>query len=193
MKIKNFFCILILASLSLGNAYSQNAVTPKKQPVASPKLPTPKVEKTAEQLEYEEKFKALTPAQKSKFDEVNREYFKKMMESVNSLNNEANRIAKINSPLAIINRIFPALTQQNANSTPFNEATNKIYDQYLKLDANKKRLIKIELVKFRKIANKNEVDRAVKMKEIFRKDYFLFKPSEDVNKILEDEKALGNN
>lgn len=184
------FNIFLFLNLAIFNA---NAQSNTAKPAIAPKLPISKVEKSAEQLEYERIFKSLNSAQKSKFDQVNRDFFKNMMDAINILNNEANRIGKINQPLVIINRLFPAMTQQNANSTPYNENANKIYEQFSKLSANQQRLIKIEIIRFRRSANKNEITRAAKMKEIFKKDYSIFKVTEVVAKIDADEKAISGN
>lgn len=203
MKLRILFNIFLFLNLGIHNASAQNNTSPvpaKKTsvpanpaPIPAPKLPVSNVVKSPEQIEYEKAFKSLSSAQKSKFDQVNRDFFKNMMDAINILNNEANRIGKINQPLAIINRLFPAMTQKNANSTPYNESANKINEQFLKLSTNQQKLIKIEIIKFRRSANKNEISRAAKMKEIFKKDFEIFKVTESVAKIDADEKSISGN
>jgi len=193
MKSRIFLSTFLLLNLGIFNAIAQNNPKPAPKSPTAPKLPVSTSEKPPEQIEYEKAFKSLSSAQKSKFDQVNRDFFKKMMDSVNNLNNEANRIGKITSPLAIINRIFPNHNQQNANSTPYNETANKVFQQYSKLAPNQQRLIKLEIIKFRKASNQNEQDRASKMKAIFKKDFIIFKPTESLSKIEEDEKSISVN
>ncbi|MFM6972707.1 MAG: hypothetical protein ACKO6C_07630 [Alphaproteobacteria bacterium] len=194
MKLKILFNIFLFLNLGIHNASAQNNASPApaKQATA-PKLPVSNAARPPEQIEYEKAFKSLSSAQKSKFDQINRDFFKNMMDAVNILNNEAERIGKINQPLAIINRIFPALTQQNSNSTPYDENTNKIYQKYLKLSSNEQKLLKIEVIKFRKAANKNEIARKAKMKEIFKKDFLVFTTTESIAKIEADEKTIPSN
>jgi len=194
MKLKILFNIFLFLNLGIHNASAQNNASsaPAKQATA-PKLPVSNATRPPEQIEYEKAFKSLSSAQKSKFDQINRDFFKNMMDAVNILNNEAERIGKINQPLAIINRIFPALTQQNSNSTPYDENTNKIYQKYLKLSSNEQKLLKIEVIKFRKAANKNEIARKAKMKEIFKKDFLVFTATESIAKIEADEKTIPSN
>jgi len=189
MNIKIIFYILTLVNVGLTNANSQNNISSQKYPT-SQQISNSKVEKSKEQIEYEEKFKRLTPAQKSKFDEINRGYFKKTMYAVKSLNNEVSRISEIDMPLAIIDKIFPSMIQKNTDATQNNEISNKIYSKYLKLSSHKKKLIKIEFIKYRMIINKNETERASKMKEIFKKNYSIFRQFEDLKTIMEDEKTI---
>lgn len=193
MKSRILLIGFLFLNLGIFNATAQNNSKPAPKSQTAPKLPVSTSEKPPEQIEYEKAFKSLNSAQKSKFDQVNRDFFKKMMDAVNDLNSQANRIGKISSPLAIINRIFPSHNQQNANSTPYNENSNKIFQQYSKLTPNQQRLIKLEIIKFRKISNQNEQDRATKMKAIFKKDFIIFKASESAGKIEEDEKLLSVN
>ena len=193
MKSRILFSAFLFLNLGIFNAIAQNNSKQAPKTQAAPKLPVSTSEKPPEQIEYEKAFKSLSSAKKSKFDQANRDFFKKMMDAVNNLNNEANRIGKISSPLAIINRIFPSHNQQNANSTPYNENSNKTFQQYSKLAPNQQRLIKLEIIKFRKANNQNEQDRSAKMKAIFKKDFIIFKPTESLSKIEEDEKLLSVN
>ncbi len=193
MRLRILICGFLFINFGIFNAFAQNiAKGDTKKPVA-PKLPNINSEKTPEQIEYEKIFKNLTPEQKTKFDQINREFFKRSMEAVNSLNHEVNRIAKISNILSIVNRIFPSHTQQNANSTPYNEISNKVFQEYSKLPTNKQKLIKIEIIKFRKTYNKNETERASQMKAIFKKNFSIFKVVEDLSKIEADEKTISQN
>ncbi len=193
MRLRILICGFLFINFGIFNAFAQNiAKGDTKKPVA-PKLPNINSEKTPEQIEYEKIFKNLTPEQKTKFDQINREFFKRSMEAVNSLNHEVNRIAKISNILSIVNRIFPSHTQQNANSTPYNEISNKVFLEYSKLPTNKQKLIKIEIIKFRKTYNKNETERASQMKAIFKKNFSIFKVAEDLSKIEADEKTISQN
>lgn len=193
MRLRILICGFLFINFGIFNAFAQNiAKGDTKKPVA-PKLPNINSEKTPEQIEYEKIFKNLTPEQKTKFDQINREFFKRSMEAVNSLNHEVNRIAKISNILSIVNRIFPSHTQQNANSTPYNEISNKVFQEYSKLPTNKQKLIKIEIIKFRKTYNKNETERASQMKAIFKKNFSIFKVAEDLSKIEADEKTISQN
>lgn len=193
MRLRILICGFLFINFGIFNAFAQNIAKGDTKKPAAPKLPKINSEKTPEQIEYEKIFKNLTPEQKTKFDQINREFFKRSMEAVNSLNHEVNRIAKISNILSIVNRIFPSHTQQNANSTPYNEISNKVFQEYSKLPTNKQKLIKIEIIKFRKTYNKNETERASQMKAIFKKNFSIFKVVEDLSKIEADEKTISQN
>ena len=193
MRLRILICGFLFINFGIFNAFAQNIAKGDTKKPFAPKLPNINSEKTPEQIEYEKIFKNLTPEQKTKFDQINREFFKRSMEAVNSLNHEVNRIAKISNILSIVNRIFPSHTQQNANSTPYNEISNKVFQEYSKLPTNKQKLIKIEIIKFRKTYNKNETERASQMKAIFKKNFSIFKVVEDLSKIEADEKTISQN
>jgi hypothetical protein len=146
---------------------------------------------TAEQKEFENILKNLTPDQNKKFQKINQDFGNKMVEYSKKLDDEIVRISKLKSLVAINTYILKgAQTQRPGGSASkeMQEFFQKQINAYEKLSPEQKILVKKELIKYRKNINALEKKRRQDFKILLKKDLTFFKERETEKEIEDDNK-----
>ena len=146
---------------------------------------------TAEQKEFEDALKSLTPAQNKKFQKTNQDFGLKMMEYTKTLDDEILKISKLRNLIAINTYILKG-AQSSDPRRPLPKEMQEFYQKqinaYQKLSPEQKTLVKKELIKFRKNINVLEKKRRQEFKILFKKDLSFFKERETEKEIEDDNK-----
>jgi hypothetical protein len=145
----------------------------------------------AEQKDFENILKSLTPAQNKKFQKANQDFGFKMMEYTKSLDDETLKISKLRNLIAINTYILKGVqVQRPGGSIPkeMQDFYQKQINAYQKLSPQQKILVKKELIKFRKNINALEKKRRQDFKILLKKDLSIFKERETEKEIEDDNK-----
>jgi len=146
---------------------------------------------TAEQKEFQNILKNLTPEQNKKFQKTNQDFGFKMMEYTKKLDDEIVKISKIKNLIAINTFILKGVQTERPGgsaSKEMQEFYQKQISAYQKLSPEQKTLVKKELIKFRKNINAIEKKRRQDYKILLKKDLSFFKERETEKEIEDDNK-----
>ena len=145
---------------------------------------------TAEQKEFEDALKSLTPAQNKKFQKTNQDFGLKMMEYTKTLDDEILKISKLRNLIAINTYILKGVQNPGSGRAPkeMQEFYQKQISAYQKLSPQQKILVKKELIKYRKNINALEKKRRQEFKILLKKDISFFKERETEKEIEDDNK-----
>jgi hypothetical protein len=162
-----------------------------KAPELTPEEKAQIEKNTAEQKEFENILKNLTPAQNKKFQKANQDFGAKMMEYTKKLDDEIVKISKLKSLIAINTYILKGVQNPDTKRgvpKEMQEFFQKQINAYEKLSPQQKILVKKELIKFRKNINALEKKRREDFKILFNKDLSFFKERETEKEIEDDNK-----
>jgi len=162
-----------------------------KAPELTPEEKAQIEKNTAEQKEFENILKNLTPDQNKKFQKINQDFGNKMVEYSKKLDDEIVRISKLKSLVAINTYILKGVQNpgsKRAVPKEMQEFFQKQINAYEKLSPQQKILVKKELIKYRKNINALEKKRREDFKILFNKDLSFFKERETEKEIEDDNK-----
>lgn len=153
--------------------------------------PNQKPKKPAQYQNFDDAIAKLTPLQRKKFSEINNKYFQELTKNNNEYQKKYKEISKGTVVVMNFNTIFSKQEpKRDRGELPENiKAYNqKVSNEYKKLTPDQRKKIKQEAIIYRKAMNRAQKERRIALKNLLKEDFEMFKESEDVSEIINDEK-----
>ena len=153
--------------------------------------PNQKPKKPAQYQNFDDAIAKLTPLQRKKFSEINNKYFQELTKNNNEYQKKYKEISK---GTVVIMNFYTIFSKQepkrDRGELPENiKAYNqKVSNEYKKLTTDQRKKIKQEAIIYRKAMNRAQKERRIALKNLLKEDFEMFKESEDVSEIINDEK-----
>lgn len=196
--MKKLVTLLTLSLLINSESIAQN-VAPKNQAKAgatatapnasAPGISPEELKKRVEETkQFDEAVKNLSPENKQKFNKINADFSEKMLKLYTKLEQEVSKVSSLKNIMNLQDHIF---SKKSTNGRTMPESMKKSYNaqisEFNKLDKDKKKAIKAEIIKFRKELLALQKERRQQTKELFGKEYSHFNETEKQEEIAKDE------
>lgn len=190
-----FNILIFIVILVTNNVYAQNVNNLPNQASINQKneKANPKPKKPSQYQNFEDAIANLSPLQRNKFYEINNKYSQELAKNSSEYQKKYKEISNRTAVIMNFYTIFSKQEPKGDRSEIPEEIkvyNQKIINEFKSLTPNQRKKIKKEAVIYRKAMNKAQKERRKAMKNLFKDDFEMFKESEDIAEINNDEKLV---